>query len=87
MQRKYTLPRIRRAFEIYKALSASQAHAKMTRGTGFGIAVNYDDQAVKWQKLEFRLHVIDQWIRNDKINWFFARWLSVEEANRRNAKN
>ncbi len=85
MERKYTHPRLRRAFKLYKALSTSQQYARCARPRGqSGIAVDDDEYALRWQSYEFRMHKLDSWIMDDHINWFFARWLSVDEAKERN---
>lgn len=85
MQRNYTISRLRRAFKVHQRLSLRQRHALAQRSKGqSGIAIDDDYQALRWQSHEFRMHKIEQWMSNDSINWFFARWLTAEEAKNRN---
>lgn len=85
MVRHYSISRIKRAFNIYKRLSVSQQGFQNRRAQGmYGIAVDNDELAIKWRSYEFRMHVIDQWINGNSINWFYASWLTSDEAEKRN---
>lgn len=80
--------KIPRAFKLYKKLFGLMKHYEACRNQGnFGIACHDDELARKWQRLEFRTHVIECYITGEKINWFYARWLSNDEAERRNILN
>ena len=80
-----SLDKIPRAFKLYQALKSRKDFVELNRLDGtFGIAVKKDRLAVRWQSLNFRLHVVECYITGDYINWYHARWLSNEEADKRN---
>lgn len=76
--------KIKRAFLLYEKLKSRADRFAENRGGNFGIAVSNDYNAKEWQKLEFRIHILRCYLLGEKINWFYARWLSCEEAQLRN---
>lgn len=79
-----TLDRVARAFRVYQDLKCIMQNCEAARPQGIhGIAVADDYHAKVWRKHEFRVHVLESYIKGEPINWFYARWLSVDEADRR----
>ena len=80
-----TVEKMRRAYKIHKKLSERASYYENQRPQGRGgIAVCDDEYAKKWQGIEFRIHFLDCYLMGDSVNWFFARWLTNEEAKKRN---
>lgn len=74
-----------RAHELYINLLNRASRCAYSRAKGqHGIAVDDDYWATEWQKLEFRIHLVECYIKQQPINWFFAKWLSDDEVKRRN---
>lgn len=80
-----TVEKMERAFALYETIkNRSDMFVSNRREGSFGIAVSDDHNAKQWQKLQFRLHFLQCYLRGQKINWFHAKWLSNDEAQRRN---
>jgi hypothetical protein len=87
-KRVRTIKKLERAFSLYEQLKNRSDKFAENRGCGrIGIAVDNDYHAKEWQKLEFRLHFLRCYLKGEKINWFYARWLSNDEADSRNKTN
>lgn len=83
-----TIKKLERAFLLYEQLKSRSDTFVTNRGKGRdGIAVDTDHNARQWQKLEFRIYFLRCYLKGEKSNWFYARWLSNEEAERRNKAN
>ena len=54
------------------------------RGHCFGIAVDNDFYAIKWQSKRMSLEILEAKLEGRKPNWFNARYLNSEEAKERN---
>ena len=79
-----TQNRLARAFKLYQKLHDKMIQIELRRPSGrHGIAINYDPPALEWQKLSFRAHRLECYITGEPINWFNAKWLSIEEIQRR----
>lgn len=80
-----TIEKMSKAFKLYKYLKdLSDMYTNQRPNGCHGIAVQSDPLAKKWQSINFRTHVIEQYILNEPINWYNARWLTNDEAEKRN---
>ena len=80
-----TIEKMQRAFKLYKKLSDRQVFYINSRRQGRnGIAGEKDEYAIKWQAIEFRVHFLECYLSGQSVNWFFARWITNEEAKDRN---
>lgn len=80
-----TIEKLERAFLLYEKLKSRSDQFEKNRPKGIdGIACDHDHNAIEWQKLEFRIHFLRCYLKGEKINWFYARWLTTREADRRN---
>ena len=77
MQRNYTIPRLRRAFELYKHFKHQQILIVLSRQDGkIGICYKHDHAAERWQSLDYRIYKLDQWITREKMdmNYYTDLW-------------
>lgn len=82
--RKFTTERIARAFTLHKQLSTRAHNISLHRpDNNWGIAVGKDYHAVEWQKLAFRIHILECWLKREKINWWHSKYLTNEECEQR----
>ena len=80
-----TVEKMERAFALHETLkNRSDLFVSVRPRGSFAIAIEDDHNAKEWQKLQFRLHFLNCYLRGQKINWFHAKWLSNDEANSRN---
>ncbi len=83
--RKYSVERMAKAFKLYKKLNEHQQYCVNSRLKGRnGILIGDDFEALRYQKMAFRVHVIECWLEDQPINWYFASWITNEERNIRN---
>lgn len=84
-----TIEKMQRAFKLYQILKMqSDSYTALRPGGIFGIAVDKDEYAKKWQHINFRKHFLECYLSGDSINWHQAKWLTPEQANQRiNTKN
>ena len=85
IDRDYTVEGMARAFKLYETLTSRQRSFAGARRHGeSGIACCNDEYALKWQRINFRVHILKCWLENQPINWFFADWLNNGERSKRN---
>lgn len=71
-------------FKMYKITKNQLDHYARVRGTSFGIMVDNDTEAKNWQGIRMRLELLDAKLENRQPNWAFAKYLTIEERDRRN---
>lgn len=80
-----TVDRMRRAFKLYMKVDNRMNCLKALRKDGVnGILNGKDDDAIAYQNIYFRKHVLQCILNDQPINWFFASWLDNTERRKRN---
>ena len=88
MSRKMTIPRLKRAFKLYKRLSIKQRVCVVGRTDGKnGIDTALDRYALSWQSLGYRMAKIDQWITEEPIdNKYYKSLWEYQKHQRKEGK-
>ncbi len=71
-------------FKMYKEVNRKLQHFIDMRGTCFGIGVDSDEYAIKWQGYRMRLEIIEAKLEGRNPNWFNAYYLDRLEMTIRN---
>lgn len=75
-----------KVFRLYlKAKRKSDYHLNERPQGRSAIGVSEDYDAKEWQSVQMRISIMEAYLLSENApNWFNARWLSYEEAKRRN---
>ena len=79
MQKKFV-----KYFKLYKKVKAESEHYINMRGSSFGVGIEQDEYAVKWQGKQMRLEILEAFLEGRTPNWHFAYYLNNKEIDRRN---
>lgn len=83
--RKYSVERMASAFKAYKKIESRMSYYSSCRNHGNrGILCDHDEHALLYQRLDFRRHILESWLTDQPINWYFAPWLTNDERDDRN---
>lgn len=84
--RNDSLERRKKVFRLYQKAKRTEAMALNFRAEGrSAIAVSNDEYAIQWQSVQMRLNIMECYLSGTLTpNWFNARWLSHDEARKRN---
>lgn len=75
-----------KCFKLYKTLKDELEYYTLMRKSKFGIYIEKDKYAIKWQSKQMRLEILEAFLEGRNIQWNLANYLSVEEKDRRNNK-
>lgn len=74
-----------KAFDLYRRVKYKiDFYTKMRPDGQYGIAVDSDHYAIKWQQKRMTLEILEAYLSGHKPNWFHAKHIDNEEARRRN---
>ncbi len=79
MQKKFA-----KYFKLYKEVKRELEHYVNMRGSSFGVGIEQDEYAMKWQGKQMRLEILEAFLEGRNPNWYFAYYLNNEERDRRN---
>lgn len=74
--------KVAKIFALYSSVNKEMVWLEQ-RGN-FGIAIGNDEKSRRWQSIAMRREILISFLMNKNPNWYFAHWISNEEAQRRN---
>lgn len=73
-----------KCFKLYKKVKSDLEHYVNMRCSSFGVGIEQDEYAVKWQGNQMRLEILEAFLEGRNPNWYFAYYLNNEERDIRN---